>query len=146
MTSQSPAPAQERAAEVAEVEGASLRPLLAILDLLEGRYADMEGHGDLVGSYSVITGEALGLDYDRVNNLLLAGTLHDVGKLVIEEEVLLEPQPLDDDQWRQVQRHPQLGSDLLIAANLDDIAAWVLTPSANAPTARAIPTASPVTR
>ena len=103
-----------------------IRPLLALLEVLESRYPDLAGHGELVGAYSVITGESLGLDYDRVDCLLLAGTLHDLGKLVLDEDVLSEPGPLDSAQWRQVMRHPELGADLLAASNLDQIGRWIL--------------------
>ncbi len=103
-----------------------LRPLLALLDVLEDRYPDLAGHGELVGGYAAITGEELGLSDEMVECLLLAGTLHDLGKLVLDEEVLREPGPLDEEQWREVMRHPELGADLLVAANLDEIARWVL--------------------
>ena len=125
--SDSPARPEGGRVGAAEIKGAQLRPLLAILGMLEGRYSDLVGHGELVGAYSVIAGEALGLPVEKVDWLLLAGTLHDVGKLVLDEEVLLEPGPLDDEQWRQVRRHPELGADLLAAANLDEVASWVLT-------------------
>ena len=108
------------------IEGAQLKPLLTLLDLLEDRYPELAGHGELVGAYSVITAEALQMSHEAVDCMLLAGTLHDLGKLVLDDEVLLEPGPLDDEQWRQVRRHPELGADLLVAANLDTIARWVL--------------------
>jgi HD-GYP domain-containing protein (c-di-GMP phosphodiesterase class II) len=108
------------------IETARLKPLLTLLELLESRYPDLAGHGELVGAYCVVTAEAMQMSHDHVDCMLLAGTLHDLGKLVLDDEVLLEPGPLNDDQWRQVMRHPELGADLLVASNLDEIARWVL--------------------
>ena len=115
-----------RSTDEGALEAARLKPLMTLLELLENRYPDLAGHGELVGSYCVITAEAMQMSHDRVDCMLLAGTLHDLGKLVLDDEVLCEPGPLSQEQWRQVQRHPELGADLLAASNLDEIARWVL--------------------
>jgi HD-GYP domain-containing protein (c-di-GMP phosphodiesterase class II) len=113
-------------AEDTEVEAAQLRPLLNLLELLETQAPDLAGHGELVGAYAVITGEALGLEHDTVDCLLLAGTFHDVGKLALDPEIFFEQGPLNAEQWVQVQRHPELGANFLGSASLDEIARWVL--------------------
>jgi HD-GYP domain-containing protein (c-di-GMP phosphodiesterase class II) len=107
-------------------ESAQLRPLLNLLGVLETQAPDHAGHGDLVGAYCVITGESLGLDHDRVDSLLLAGTFHDIGKLSLDAEILAEQGPLNTQQWIQVQRHPELGADFLVSAGLGEISRWVL--------------------
>ena len=57
---------------------------------------------------------------------MLAGTLHDVGKVSLPESVLLKPGALTPDEWRLVKRHPEIGAQLLFEAGLDDIANWVV--------------------
>jgi HD-GYP domain-containing protein (c-di-GMP phosphodiesterase class II) len=117
---------QEVGALALAEQSVKVRPLLALLDVLEKRYPDLAGHGEVVGGYAAITGEELGLSDEMVDCLMLAGTLHDLGKLVLDEDILREPGPLDEVQWREVMRHPELGADLLAASNLDEIARWVL--------------------
>jgi HD-GYP domain-containing protein (c-di-GMP phosphodiesterase class II) len=99
--------------------------LVGLLGLLEIQAPDLPGHGELVGAYSVITGEALGLSCEKVDCLLVAGTFHDIGKLFLEREILLEEGPLSSRQWAKVQRHPQLGAHHLADAGLEEIASWV---------------------
>jgi HD-GYP domain-containing protein (c-di-GMP phosphodiesterase class II) len=55
-----------------------------------------------------------------------AGILHDIGKLGIADAILHKPGRLDDQEWAEIERHPELGSRILEHANLRDIAAWVL--------------------
>jgi HD-GYP domain-containing protein (c-di-GMP phosphodiesterase class II) len=51
--------------------------------------------------------------------------LHDIGKLGIPDGILLKPGPLDDDEWREIRRHPEVGALILEHARLADIAEWV---------------------
>ncbi|HEY0710531.1 MAG TPA: HD domain-containing phosphohydrolase, partial [Polyangia bacterium] len=64
-----------------------------------------------------VTAEAiareLGIEGDTVRQLELGGHLHDIGKIGVRDAVLLKPGPLDADEWREMQRHPALGYDIL---------------------------------
>ena len=60
-----------------------------------------------------------------VERLALAGVLHDVGKIGVGDAVLCKPGPLDDEEWAQMRKHPELGARLLAGAGLGDIAEWV---------------------
>jgi HD-GYP domain-containing protein (c-di-GMP phosphodiesterase class II) len=39
--------------------------------------------------------------------------LHDIGKMVVPDSILLKPGPLSDDEWRLMRQHPQTAYDLL---------------------------------
>jgi len=54
----------------------------------------------------VITGEF-------IEDLLLAGPLHDIGKVGIPDAVLLKPGPLSDDEWRIMKNHVRIGAQIL---------------------------------
>jgi len=41
--------------------------------------------------------------------------LHDIGKIGISDNILLKPAPLTDREWREMQRHPQIGYWILNA-------------------------------
>jgi HD-GYP domain-containing protein (c-di-GMP phosphodiesterase class II) len=51
--------------------------------------------------------------------------LHDIGKLGIPDAILQKPGSLDDDEWQEIRRHPEIGARILEHANLADIATWV---------------------
>ena len=56
----------------------------------------------------------------------LAGVLHDIGKIGIPDSILKKPGALDEDEWTEMRKHPELGARILQGAHLDDIAGWVL--------------------
>jgi HD-GYP domain-containing protein (c-di-GMP phosphodiesterase class II) len=51
--------------------------------------------------------------------------LHDLGKLGIADAILHKPGKLDDFEWKEIQRHPEVGARILEHAGLQDIAGWV---------------------
>ena len=104
----------------------AVKPLLVLTQTLEERYSDLAHHGRSVAGYCAVTARELGLEPNAVERVALAGELHDVGKVGVAEEILRKPEPLSAEEWTQVMRHPQIGADLLVSSNLDDIASWVL--------------------
>ena len=104
----------------------AVKPLLVLTQTLEERYSDLAHHGRSVAGYCAITARELGLEPDVIERVALAGELHDVGKVGVADEILRKPEPLSTEEWKQVMRHPQIGADLLVSSNLDDIAQWVL--------------------
>ncbi|MBA2240541.1 MAG: HD domain-containing protein [Solirubrobacterales bacterium] len=96
--------------------------LLALLD----RHPGLRAHGESVGRLAVAVARRLGFGERDQGDLLLAGRLHDVGKIVIEDSILAKPGPLSSRELARVRRHPLLGSRILRAAGLVQIASWVL--------------------
>jgi len=78
-----------------------------------------------VGAYARHTAAALGLSPDRVERIHAAGVLHDLGKLGIADAILHKPGKLEDAEWKEIQRHPEIGARILEHAGLADIAGWV---------------------
>ena len=107
-------------------EQGSAQPLLELIRVLEERYRDLAFHGRSVSGYAAMTARELGLGAEQTERISLAGELHDVGKVGVDEVILRKPSKLSEDEWTQIERHPQIGADLLVGANLDDVALWVL--------------------
>jgi diguanylate cyclase (GGDEF)-like protein/putative nucleotidyltransferase with HDIG domain len=59
----------------------------------------------------------LELGPDEVELLLRASLLHDVGKLLISDSVLLKPASLTDSEYRAIQHHAEYGKDILARRN-----------------------------
>ena len=102
------------------------KPLRVLTDVLEERYEDLAFHGRSVSGYCAMTARTLGLPASQIERVSLAGELHDVGKVGVDDEILRKPAALTREEWRQIERHPQIGADLLFSSNLDEIASWVL--------------------
>ena len=58
----------------------------------------------------------LGLDEVVVQDLGMAGMLHDLGKMTIPDVILNKPAKLDDEEWRIVRSHPEKGHAILSSA------------------------------
>jgi HD-GYP domain-containing protein (c-di-GMP phosphodiesterase class II) len=65
-------------------------------------------------------------DADEVELLRLAGSLHDVGKLAIPEDILRKPGPLTEAERVVLERHPQIGFRMLDSLGVEPVATWVL--------------------
>lgn len=107
-------------------EQAAAQPLIELIRVLEERYRDLAFHGRSVSGYAAMTARELGLAPEQVERVSLAGELHDVGKVGVDEAILRKPTKLEPQEWAQIERHPQIGADLLVGANLDDVSLWVL--------------------
>jgi HD-GYP domain-containing protein (c-di-GMP phosphodiesterase class II) len=67
--------------------------------------------------------KALGLDAEETSRLERAALLRGLGKLRIDNDVLLKKSVLDYDEWLMIQRHPALGAGMLQELQFsDDIA------------------------
>lgn len=102
-----------------------LGAVMMLAEALDRRDTGPDPHSKVVGSFAKEIAVALGLASDRVVRIETAGVLHDVGKLGISDSVLFKPGRLDKYEWREVQRHPELGARILDHAGIHDIATWV---------------------
>ena len=59
-----------------------------------------------VKGLSLMLGEAIGLGQDRMKTLSLAADIHDIGKVVIPDEVLGKKGNLTTKEWEMIKRHP----------------------------------------
>jgi diguanylate cyclase (GGDEF)-like protein len=102
-----------------------LAAAMLLAETLDLRDPATSRHSQTVGRLAERTGRQLGWATSRVERLRAAGVLHDIGKLGISDTVLLKPSSLDDDEWGEMHRHPEIGARILEHANLRDIADWV---------------------
>jgi HD-GYP domain-containing protein (c-di-GMP phosphodiesterase class II) len=102
-----------------------LAAVMLLAETLDLRDAGTAEHARTVGAYARHTAEALGLSPDRVERIHAAGVLHDLGKLGIADAILHKPGKLDEGEWKEIQRHPEIGARILEHAGMHDIANWV---------------------
>jgi HD-GYP domain-containing protein (c-di-GMP phosphodiesterase class II) len=65
--------------------------------------------------------EAIGLPRERAIALGIGGLLHDVGKVKVPQEVLQHDGALDEEQWREIRRHPIDGAGLILVTTRDPL-------------------------
>lgn len=87
--------------------------LLALSEAIEARDPYTRGHSARVSEFTCAVGERLGWDERRLAVLRLGGALHDVGKLVVSEAVLMKPGPLTEEEQTEVRSHPEVGARMV---------------------------------
>lgn len=70
-------------------------------------------HSKNVEEYSHSLALAMGLSEKEADNIAQIAVLHDIGKVGIRDDVLLKSAGLDDDEWEEMTRHPDLGANLI---------------------------------
>lgn len=73
------------------------------------------GHSERVAYYSTIVAKELGMSPAEIENVHLAGLIHDVGKIGIEDRILRKPTALTDDEYEIMKQHPSKGAQILEA-------------------------------
>ncbi len=74
---------------------------------------DTGAHNMRVAWMSSRLGETLNLDRAAMQSLMKGAFLHDVGKIGIPDAILLKPGPLTEEDRQVMNRHPELGLELI---------------------------------
>ncbi len=69
----------------------------------------------------------LGLKEHEVNRIRMFGLVHDIGKIGIDEKILNKPARLDEGEWVEMRKHPEVGWRILTSASeFSELAEFVL--------------------
>lgn len=88
----------------------TLQALGAAMDLRDHETA---GHSQRVCRYSLKIARAMGWSDEQLLTLSRGAYLHDIGKLGVLDGILLKPGPLNPEERKLMQRHVQIGFDLV---------------------------------
>ena len=72
-----------------------------------------KGHSGRVAQFSVILAQELGLPEEEVDKIRISATLHDVGKIGIEDRVLKKPGVLTNEEFDIMKRHTVMGYEIV---------------------------------
>jgi putative two-component system response regulator len=87
--------------------------IIALAAAIDQRDPYTAGHSERVSYYAEMLGAAVGLSSEEREILRYGGLFHDIGKIAIRDDVLLKPGKLTPEEYREIQRHPVAGRDLL---------------------------------
>jgi len=80
------------------------------------RNLETEQHAERLIALSKKIGVAIGLSDAEQDKLELLSTLHDIGKVGIDDAILLKPGPLTDLEWVEMRKHPEIGYRIAISS------------------------------
>jgi PAS domain S-box-containing protein len=81
--------------------------------VLEYRDYETKGHTDRVVEHSLRLGQQMGLTPAELEALRWGAYLHDTGKVAIPDQILLKPGRLTTEEFQVIQRHSQIGYEML---------------------------------
>lgn len=88
----------------------TVRAFAAAIDIKD-KYT--QGHSERVGKYSEIIAREMGWPEPEVEGIAIAGYLHDIGKLVVERDIINAPYKIDAKASSELNRHPAAGYEIL---------------------------------
>jgi diguanylate cyclase (GGDEF)-like protein len=105
---------------------ARYRAAASLAKAVDARDVYTGSHSERVGELAARIATRMGADAELIELIRLAGSLHDLGKLAIPEEILRKPAPLTEAERLVLERHPQIGFRMLESLGVDPVADWVL--------------------
>ncbi len=77
------------------------------------RDKETEGHTQRVTQLTLALAQAAGMGAEEIAHVRRGALLHDIGKLGVPDRILLKSEPLTDDEWDIMRRHPQYAYEML---------------------------------
>ena len=99
--------------EAESLKTASAPTLLEMARMIEAKDPYTAGHTWRVANYGQILAAALDYPPEKIEVMLLAGTLHDIGKVMVPDEILTKPGRLTKEEFDILKKHPQDGFEIL---------------------------------
>ena len=87
--------------------------IVAMMNTLFQKSEREERHSQRVSRYCELLAKALSWDVERVNRTRVAGSLHDIGKIGISENILNKPGRLNRIEWEIMKQHPIKSAKIL---------------------------------
>jgi HD-GYP domain-containing protein (c-di-GMP phosphodiesterase class II) len=88
----------------------TVRAFAAAIDIKD-KYT--QGHSERVGKYSEIIAREMGWSEEEVEGIQIAGYLHDIGKLIVDRDIINAPYHIDAKNSSELNRHPAAGYEIL---------------------------------
>src|SRR5216110_1259790 len=105
-----------------KLERVSTATLEALVNALEAKDPYLRGHSARVADLSANIATQMELPDEEVEQIRVAGRLHDIGKIGTRESVLEKQGPLSPEEYDHVKQHVIIGSQILAPlAHLGDI-------------------------
>jgi cyclic di-GMP phosphodiesterase len=83
--------------------------LEALVAALDAREHETQAHSKRVSEYTLVLAREMAVDAGNLDIIRRGAMLHDIGKIGISDSILLKPGKLTDEEWVDMQKHPQIG-------------------------------------
>jgi HD-GYP domain-containing protein (c-di-GMP phosphodiesterase class II) len=97
-----------------------IQGLVALAREVERKDSHTQEHCERIQSLSMLVGERMKLPPDRLELLIYAALLHDIGKIGIPNYILKKSGPLTREEWQEIEKHPSAGRAIIEKTFLKD--------------------------
>jgi putative nucleotidyltransferase with HDIG domain len=87
-----------------------IESLVSVADI-EGPYAT--GHSQRVREYTMMAAKSFSLSPEELKIIEYGALLHDIGKIGVDDDILLSSDLLTDEQWSIIRKHPWIGASIV---------------------------------
>ncbi len=96
-----------------ELNDAYHNTLTSLVKALDAREKEVGSHSERVMNFSALIAGKLDIRGFELEQLVKGALLHDIGKIGITDNILLKPGKLNDEEWIEMRKHPQIGYAIL---------------------------------
>ncbi|MEW6096790.1 MAG: HD-GYP domain-containing protein [bacterium] len=90
-----------------------INTISTLCDDIDARSKYTRGHSSRVRHYVEMMSKKLNLPQDEINTLCMAATLHDIGRMGINNAIWEKPSALTEEEYEKVKSYPQESADIL---------------------------------
>lgn len=98
----------------------TIRTLQEIMTLLDSRDISSRGHSHRVAEVCVLIARRMKLEDATIHTLKTGALLHDIGKIVIPEDILRKPERLTDSEFAILRQYPLIGYEIAKSLDFDE--------------------------
>jgi putative nucleotidyltransferase with HDIG domain len=107
-------------------ESAYLDTITTLATYMQHYHPYTRGHLKRVADMSKKLARELRLPAESINNITIAGLLHDIGKIGVSEEILNKTSELMPEEWDMIKEHPDKGAEIISHLDfVDGIVDWI---------------------
>ena len=90
-----------------------MRTIKVLAQTIDARDHYTHSHSENVARYATVIALQMGLSVKEIEVIRQACELHDLGKIGIEDSILMKPGALTNEEWQQIRKHPIIGAQIL---------------------------------
>lgn len=90
-----------------------MRTIKVLAQAIDARDHYTHSHSENVAKYATFIASEMGLSAKEIEVIRQACELHDLGKIGIEDSILMKPGALTKEEWAQIRKHPVIGASIL---------------------------------
>jgi response regulator RpfG family c-di-GMP phosphodiesterase len=96
-----------------ELQSTYLSTVKTLVSIIEAKDSYTKGHTERVADYATAIAEAMDLSKEEQRLIAFGAILHDIGKLGVLEHVLNKQGKLNEEEWKILKAHPEVGASII---------------------------------